>query len=98
MASLEEIAVHKIIPFAVHFLTHPELRNFFLEIAVISTMFFGGATIFCLSPMWLLFPYIYNRHQAHCDDLLTLRCEISSLPLEPDVILLWKDMFLEEDH
>lgn len=98
MPDLEEIAVHKIIHFAVHFLTQPELRNFLLEITVISTMFFSGVTVFCLSPMWLLFPYIYNRHQACCDDLLTLRCQTSNLPLEPAVIHLWEDMFLEEDH
>lgn len=40
MPDLEEIAVHKIIPFAAHFLILPELRNFLLEIKIISTMFF----------------------------------------------------------
>lgn len=101
MPDLEEIAVHKIIHFAVRFLTRPELRNFLIEITVISTMLFSGATIFCLSPVWLLFPYRHhpcNRHQAHCDYLLTLRSQISNLPLEPAVIHLWEDMFLEEDH
>lgn len=73
MPDLEEIAVHEIIHFAVHFLTQPELRNFLLEITVINTMFFSGATIFCLLRMWLLFPHSYDRHQAGCDDLLTLR-------------------------
>lgn len=83
MPDLEEIAVHKIIHFAVCFLTRPELRNFLIEITVISTMLFSGATIFCLLPVWLLFPYRHhpcNRHQAHCDYLLTLRCQISNLP------------------
>jgi len=52
---LEETAAHKIIHFVVCFLTQPELRNFLLEITVISIMFFGGATIFCLSLVWLLY-------------------------------------------
>lgn len=88
MPDLEETAVHKTILFAVHFLTQPELRNFLLEITVITAMFFGGATIFCLLHMWLLFPHSYDRHQACCDDLLTLSCQISNLPLELAVIHL----------